>query len=591
MKNYFLHHTFLLGLFIVCAVSVLTILPLFHDGFFPIHDDAQIVRIQQMTKALSDGQFPVRWVSDLGYGYGYPIFNFYAPLPYYVGSFVDLIGFTPLDATKIMMGVGLLLAGICMYLLGEKIWGVEGGLISAMVYQFAPYHAVQMYVRGSIGELYAYAFIPLIIFGFYGLIQNGKSKFKNVALLVSVLGYVGLILSHNIIALLFTILLGISAFLWYGSCLVLSLKKTSKGSPFWRTSCTSHLYRFALTVLLAFGISTFFWLPALVEKDYTSVDYVLTSGNSDYHLHFLYPDQLWDSPWGFAGSAPGREDGMSFKIGKLHILFGILGVIGAFRGFRDKKRKWSYGHMAIWLGIILLALSVFMTLEYSTGIWETFPFFPYIQFPWRFLVFIVFFISLFAGGIVRLNKKNVLTIILTLLISAGVVFVNLKYFNPQAYYLLSFKEYESDVYVKWHISKISDEYLPAELPRPKSQFEIHTSKFEIEDGVVENQIITSTEQSSTIVAEKPTILRMNTAYFPGWRLFIDDQEVEPVVITGTMQTSIAEGNHVVRLLFTNTAVRKVANTISILSGVLLFGTMWWVAYEKKAFARNHDARL
>ena len=74
------------------TVSVLAIYPFFHSGFFPIHDDTQVQRVFEMKTALKDGMFPVRWVPDLGYGYGYPIFNFYAPLPYYIGGFINLLG-------------------------------------------------------------------------------------------------------------------------------------------------------------------------------------------------------------------------------------------------------------------------------------------------------------------------------------------------------------------------------------------------------------------------------------------------------------------------------------------------------------------
>src|SRR3989338_1004644 len=110
------------GLLIVLFLSLGTVLPLFHSGFFPMHDDTQVVRVNQMYKALSDGQFPVRWVSDLGYGFGYPIFNFYAPLPYYAGAFVNF--FTDsLSATKLMFFIGIILSGIFMYLLGKEISG------------------------------------------------------------------------------------------------------------------------------------------------------------------------------------------------------------------------------------------------------------------------------------------------------------------------------------------------------------------------------------------------------------------------------------------------------------------------------------
>ena len=59
-------------------------------GFFPIHDNTQVERVFEMSKSLSSGMFPVRWVSDLGYAYGCPIFKFYAPLSYSVGVFFCL---------------------------------------------------------------------------------------------------------------------------------------------------------------------------------------------------------------------------------------------------------------------------------------------------------------------------------------------------------------------------------------------------------------------------------------------------------------------------------------------------------------------
>src|SRR3990167_1872112 len=93
----------------VLLLSLWVIKPLFVNGFFPMHDDTQVARVFEMGKALRDGMFPVRWVPDLGYGYGYPIFNFYAPLSYYFGGFLTLLGFDALLATKIMMAVGILL--------------------------------------------------------------------------------------------------------------------------------------------------------------------------------------------------------------------------------------------------------------------------------------------------------------------------------------------------------------------------------------------------------------------------------------------------------------------------------------------------
>src|SRR5438034_4789314 len=99
-------------LFII-ILSFFTIIPLFHSGFFPVHDNAQVSRVYEMTRAIADGMFPVRWSNDFGYGYGYPVFNFYAPLAYYIGSTIMfLTASDPLIATKIMMGLGIIFAGI-----------------------------------------------------------------------------------------------------------------------------------------------------------------------------------------------------------------------------------------------------------------------------------------------------------------------------------------------------------------------------------------------------------------------------------------------------------------------------------------------
>src|SRR5436189_5911868 len=110
------------GIFVIIIFSFWAIKPLFMPGFFPMHDDVQVVRVFEMGRALKDGMFPVRWVNDLGYGYGYPIFNFYAPLAYYIGGFFIAFTHDALLATKITMMVGILFAGISMYFLARKFW-------------------------------------------------------------------------------------------------------------------------------------------------------------------------------------------------------------------------------------------------------------------------------------------------------------------------------------------------------------------------------------------------------------------------------------------------------------------------------------
>src|SRR5260370_36359340 len=99
---------FLIGFAVFFCICLFAIIPLFHSGLFTMHDDEQVARLSQMYLVLSQGQFPPRWIPDLGFGFGYPLFNFYPPLVYYLGSVIHFIGFSFIDSTKIVMGIGFL---------------------------------------------------------------------------------------------------------------------------------------------------------------------------------------------------------------------------------------------------------------------------------------------------------------------------------------------------------------------------------------------------------------------------------------------------------------------------------------------------
>src|SRR5882724_6966101 len=211
----------LLFIFLIIFLSYWAIKPLFITGFFPMHDDTQVARVFEMQKSLHDGMFPVRWVTDLGYHYGYPIFNFYAPFAYYVGGFLNLIGIDALNATKLMMGLGVVFSGVFMYLFAKEFWGKVGGLLSAVLYIYAPYHAIDIYIRGDVAEFWAYAFIPLAflsVYKVYDYCNQSKSVSRKIWIWITIgaVGYTGIILSHNLTALMVTpFLFGFTILLYF----------------------------------------------------------------------------------------------------------------------------------------------------------------------------------------------------------------------------------------------------------------------------------------------------------------------------------------------------------------------------------------
>ncbi len=451
------------GLILVLILSFWAIKPLFFQGFFPMHDNTQVARVFEMGKSLKLGMFPVRWVPDLGYGYGYPIFNFYAPLAYYFGGFMTLLGFDALLATKAMMILGIILSGIFMYLLAKEFWGEIGGAVSALFYMYAPYHAVDIYVRGDVAEFWAYAFIPLVFYGLIKIYKNPNLRY----VIVGALGFAGVILSHNLTAMMVTPFLLIVILL---NCHI-AFKKNK----------LFIIHYSLLIILLGLAVSAFYWLPAILEMKYTNV-LSQVGGGADFRNHFVCLQQLWNSSWGFGGSVPGCIDGLSLKIGKLHIIISAIAIILTLI-FRQKiKDKMDI----IYFFIFGLILTIFLTLEISKPVWQAIPTMVFLQYPWRFLLLISFFTSFLAGTVVFLSSQFKIKPYLTaFLLAFFLLFFNVKVFNPQTIFPISAAEYTNDFALKWTASKISDEYLASNFKKPKSAKEVAKDPIPFKETMLE----------------------------------------------------------------------------------------------------------
>lgn len=546
---------------VIVALSYFTLSTFLKNGFFPMHDDTQVGRIVAMGRALRNGQFPVRWVSDLGYGYGYPIYNFYGPLPYYVGGYLYAFGVNGLAATKISFILALLLSAITMFALGNHIFGRTGGFVASLFYLYAPYHAVDTYVRGALGELWTFVFLPLVLLG---LVMTFRRSQRKPGLLLGALGLSGVILSHTILGYVTVIFVGFGLLVTW--CYLLLSKKLSI------SLFLSHILLF----LVALGFSAFFWLPAISEMKYTNVASQI-SASADFHDHYVCLSQLWNSPWGFGGSAPGCIDGMSFRLGKLSILLAVVSVAGWV--IRRKKIKKSGPFMI--LGLCIVAVSVFISLSWSNFLWNYMPYFSYIQYPWRFLTFISLGLSILCAGFVLWIPSRIIRIVSASVFVVGLIYFNAKLFLPQYLYTRPFQDYETSLELRYRVSKISDEYLPKEIIRPTSLNGIPVHLISApSDTIIDTEQDTETYIKAFINTQKDALITVNRAYFPGWVYFINGKSVSAKVHNGIPNLVIPEGSNVLEVQFADTPVRRFGNILSLGTVVILF----FFYASKKTFA-------
>jgi len=551
-------------LIIFCFFSIS---PVLQDGFFPMHDDAQVARVVVMGKALLSGEFPVRIVRDLGYGYGYPIFNFYGPLPYYVGGMFSAIGVPGLTATKIMMICGMVLGTLAAYILGRRLFGVAGGMTSALFFTFFPYRAVQLYVRGAVGELWATSCFLIIL---VGLLCLGDEKRRVRGIFIGALGLAGTILSHTVLgyAGVGILSVGLVCFLLYAMCVKRQIPQT--------------FFSFCMVIVFGLAISAFFWLPAFFEMRYTNVSSVIGS-TADFHNHFVCLSQLWDSPWGFGGSAPGCIDGMSFKLGKIHILIFTLSLLLWIFSFKKKSKEMQALMALVFIGCFA---SVFFTIGLSQYLWEHIPYFSFIQYPWRFLSFAGIFLSITAGFVVyRMPNAWHSWIIFIFIALVGLFYIPL--FQPQYTYWRNVSDFEQKEDIRYRASLVSDEYLPPDIPKPQNENEAMAGRISQNDTVsVKTLWENETGGEYEIDAKKTYDLRIRLAYFPGWTFSVNGKKVTPAIERGMPIIVLSEGASKVRMEFQNTFIRILANWISFAGCIMLL-----YVYGKETFGYYRRARI
>ena len=185
MRHFNKYYLIVLGLSIPPLISIFSTLqfPHVHDGI--VH----LARMAAYFKALQDFQIPVRWAGDLNYGYGMPLFNFIYHVPYLFSALFIFLGFGLVFTFKIVLSLSFLLSGVFMFAFAKAFFnpsatsdvasadGDKKALIVTIFYQFAPFRLVELLVRGSYGEVYAYTFFPLVLFGLVKIFQKRETIF------------------------------------------------------------------------------------------------------------------------------------------------------------------------------------------------------------------------------------------------------------------------------------------------------------------------------------------------------------------------------------------------------------------------------
>jgi hypothetical protein len=534
-----------------------------------------LVRVQQLALSLRAGVFPVRWMPQAAYGLGYPFFNFYAALPYYLAALLKLAGLGYLWAIKLTQALGFVLAGLAMYGLSKELGhNRSASLLVTLVYSCAPFHMVNVYTRGdSLSEFYAFVFYPLLL---WSLLRLGKevrplhdTRFRRLAgaFLGVALSYAGLMVTHNLSAFVFTpfVLLYV---------LVLGVRAAAR-----QRLC--QLMASAAALAAGALLSAWFWLPALAERGNVVLK-DMTTGYFSYALHFRGVDLVQRTiVFDYAITA----DQNPFRMGLVQAILALAGLSAVIVWWIRSRRMET--NSAFWA--FLTVSSTFMITPLSRPLWAHLPLLPMVQFPWRFLSIQAVAASLLVAYLVPRQPRRGWTAVL--LLSLLVVVVALAALNPErllihedditAQRLMEYEYFTANVG-----TTIRQDWLPRWVdPRPYTsdamwQEEGKPAPLAVEGQVAQASLLAlhpTAERWMIEVASPQSLLAFQTYYYPGWQARVDGQPATVEVLPGLgyLGLRLGQGQHEVELRLERTRTRLVAEAISALAAIVLIVLLVW----------------
>lgn len=545
------------------VLLILLLLPAVWDllkpGFFPMHDDLQVFRLFELDKCVHDLQIPCRWVPDAGFGYGYPLMQFYPPMPYYPMEILKLLGLGYFWPVKIMFAMAFIVSGWGMYLLAKTLYGKWGGVLSAMLYVYAPYHSVDIYVRGAMNEAWGMAWFPFVLLYIYKSIHEEKIK-KNLLFLGLFLGLQ--LTSHNVMTMVFAP----SAVLWALFWL-------------WQTKKYTKIKDLFLSGIFGVGLAAFFFLPVVLEQKFVHVDSMIV-GYFNYMAHFVDINQLFFSSfWGYGGSTWGPEDGMSFAIGHLQWIAAAIAGIFSLQYLKKDTKKF----LMILMFIILGLGYAFLTHSRSISIWGHLSLLQYSQFPWRLVALIVFYFSLAGGFLATLKLPRNFGRVIFIVALFDIVIWNMPFFRVERHQKITLAEKLSGRQWELQVTGGIFDYLPRSAPKPPGDPAFTQPIYLFGQGGVLNYRSGSNWQTFDADVSSPVAKIMLPFYtYPGLVVKVNNQKVNTDIDPdlGRVIVNLPTGQSHVYAKIGYTPIRLISDLVSLIT-FIIFLKLWQQWNTKK----------
>lgn len=547
----------------IVIIAIIISIPLLNKEFNIYIDDGiqHICRLMGTYQSITEEQtFPVI-MSNFCNGFGYSWNLFYSPITAYVPLLLHFITNSFILDAKVFMVFVTILSGITMYQFLYKVTKNKYiGLLASAIYMLAPYRLTDMYIRMALAELTSFIFLPMIFQGLYCIFNNEEENTKKPEVIL-ILGAVGLLLSHMVIAMYTAIIAMIYV--------LIHIKKLKDKIIF---------KKLAISFILILCITSFFWLPMLEQKMNTNYEVFKEGRMERTDALIYYKLDLIDLIYT-------KQGNMTFEIG----LFTLIGLI--LTPFVIQKIDKKYKGLYIF-SLVAGAISIIMTLK-----WFPFEKLPGIlkmlQFSFRMLEFSSFLLSIVVAinyvKIIDNFKMKDMLVLTTILLLLTIPLLR----------LVSYKENidESNLWPavavtqktgRVHAGCASFEYLPSKAFENLDYIKTRENRVYVTHGEakIENEQKNGTNMTFEITnAQAGTTLELPYIYYSGYTVALETNNTKAKLNTyesekGFVEVKIGEniGNGKITIQYTGTNIMKISMVISIL-GILRLALQGYIRKE------------
>lgn len=374
------------GVLAAVLLALPAVAPLAAPGVPDTYDlPFHVARMVELRDAIATGNLFPRWVQPFVGGLGFPFFNFYPPLAYYLATSLTLTGLSVIVAYKLAAALSVLLASVAMCAWMVEVLKEAGAskkqqwcsaLGASAAYVYAPYFLTDIYRRGALPESLGLALLPAMFLSFEKLLR--RPRLESVPL--AALSMAALVLAHNVASVLGVALVA----LYTGSSFVAS-KLVPRADGF-HVSARRTVGYSALAAGLGLGASAFVWLPLLMERDYLAATFqFLQSGlfDTEARLADSWPPLQFSPVYDYGEMYD--DWGQLYRAGLVQVLAALIGLGLLVHTRRRRVGVWpgEAGLAGRVLFFALAALALTSSLSPLFGVVWRAPILTSFQFPWR----------------------------------------------------------------------------------------------------------------------------------------------------------------------------------------------------------------